>query len=357
MAQSAWLELACPHHQNVAHDERPLTPEPLYRLGTAFWSSGVLFAAHRLAVFEVLEARPQTGSDLAGACRLTPAGAEKLLRACASLGLVTEDEAGLYRNSPLATTFLVRGKPAYQGHLLDYFADLWARFGELDHLLRTGEIGPREMAFNLVRPNDERQAAERAWVLAMHEIALGGQAEALCRAVDLSGYTRLLDVSGGAGSYALRFAEQYPGLTAEVFDLPEVVAIADELIQQSAVRDRVRVRAGDFVNADYGYGYDVVLLSGVLHGLGERHILRVLKKSYAALNPGGCVIVQEMTPDAPSPSAAQFAALFSLNMMSGATYSAEQLALWLNQSGFLRITVTPLEQAWWFDHVISGRKP
>jgi hypothetical protein len=83
----------------------------------------------------------------------------------------------------------------------------------------------------------------------------------------------------------------------------------------------------------------------------------VLKKAYAALNPGGCVIVQEMTPDAPSPAAAQFAVLFSLNMMSGGTYSAEQLALWLNQSGFLRITITALEQAPWFDHVISGRKP
>ncbi|MGQ9898113.1 MAG: methyltransferase [Acidobacteriota bacterium] len=334
-----------------------LTPEPLYRLGTAFWSSGVLFAAHRLSIFEVLEAHPQTSSDLAQACGLTPAGAEKLLAACASLGLVTDDESGVYRNSLLATTFLVRSKPTYQGHLLSYFADLWARFGELDHLLRTGEIGPREMAFDLVRPNDERRAAERSWVLAMHEIALGGQAEALCQAVDLSGYTRLLDVSGGAGSYALHFAKEYPGLTAEVLDLPEVVAIADELIQQSAVHDRVYVRPGDFINANYGYGYDVVLLSGVLHGLGERHILRVLKKAYAALNPGGCVIIQEMTPDAPSPAAAQFAALFSLNMMSGATYSAEQIALWLNQSGFLRITVTPLVQSCWFDHVITGHRP
>jgi SAM-dependent methyltransferase len=334
-----------------------LTPEPLYRLGTAFWSSGVIFAAHRLSVFEALEGRPKTSAELAGICGMTLTGAEKLLTACASLGLVTCDETGLYQNSPLATTFLVRGKPTYQGHLLTYLSDLWARFGELDYLLKTGEVGPRETAFNLVRPNDERQAAERAWVLAMHEIAIGGQADALCRAVDLSGYTRLLDVSGGAGSYALRFAEQYPGLIAEVLDLPEVVAVADELIQQSAVRDRVHVRPGDFINADYGYGYDVVLLSGVLHGLGERHILRVLKKAYAALNPGGCVIVQEMTPDAPSPAAAQFAVLFSLNMMSGGTYSAEQLALWLNQSGFLRITITALEQAPWFDHVISGRKP
>ncbi len=333
------------------------TPEPLYRLATAFWSSGVLFAAHRLAVFEVLHARPRTVAELAGVCGLTPDGAGKLLAACQSLGLVSCDVGGLYRNSPPADVFLVPGKPTYQGHLLAYLADLWTRFGELEYLLQTGEIGPRETAFTLARPDAERQTAERNWVLAMHEIALGGQAEALCQAVDLSGYTRLLDVSGGSGAYAIRFAEQYPQLTAEVLDLPEVVAIADGLIQQSGVGDRVRVLAGDFVNADYGVGYDVVLLSGVLHGLGERYILRVLKKAYAALNSGGCVIVQEMTPDAPSPAAVQFAALFSLNMMSGGTYSAEQIALWLNQSGFLRIVVTPLKQAWWFDHVVVGRKP
>ncbi|OYT73020.1 MAG: hypothetical protein CFK52_03140 [Chloracidobacterium sp. CP2_5A] len=333
------------------------TPEPLYRLGTAFWSSGVLFAAHRLSVFEALEARPRTASEIASLCGLTPPGAEKLLAACAGLGLVASDEAGRYSNSPLAKTFLVRGKPAYQGHLLAYLDDLWLRFGELDHLLKTGEIGPREAAFTLARPDDERRAAERAWVLAMHEIAAGGQAEALCQAVDLSGCARLLDVSGGSGAYALRFAERYPNLAAEVLDLPEVLAIAEELIRQSAVSDRVHARPGDFLNADYGGGYDVVLLSGVLHGLSERHILRVLKKAYAALNPGGRVVVQEMTPDATSLAAARFAALFSLNMMSGATYSAERIALWLNQSGFLRITVTPLDRAWWFDHVIVGRKP
>ncbi|MFQ3640893.1 MAG: methyltransferase dimerization domain-containing protein, partial [Chloracidobacterium sp.] len=112
-----------------------LTPEPLYRLGTAFWSSGVLFTAHRLAVFEILETRPRTASEVAGACGLMAIGAEKLLAACASLGLVVSDEAGRYHNSPLTATFLVPGKPAYQGHLLAYFADLWTRFGELDYLL------------------------------------------------------------------------------------------------------------------------------------------------------------------------------------------------------------------------------
>jgi SAM-dependent methyltransferase len=336
--------------------KKSITPEPVFRIGAAYWSSGLLFAAFRLGLFDVLDEKPRSVDELSRKLKITKPWAAKLVGAGEALGLVVAGDSG-FANADVAARHLVKGKPGYLGDLLTYFADLWPRFGELDHVIRHGEIGPRETAMGLMRTDAERLASERAWVLAMDNIAASGQAEALCGVLDLTGSTRLLDVSGGPGSYARALVQKTPGLTAEILDLPEVAAIASEFIRRDGLADRVTVRGGDFLNDSYGDDNDAVLLSGVLHGFTEKHVNRLLRKSFRSLRPGGRLIVQEMTTDAPAHSAALFASLFSLNMMSGAAYSAETIALWLNAAGFTEISVRSLENACWFDHVITGRKP
>lgn len=336
--------------------KKSLSAEPIFRIGTAYWSSGLLFAAFRLGFFDVLAEKSRTVEEIARKLKIARPWAGKLATAAEALGLAAADGEH-FSLTPVAAAHLVKGAPGYLGDLLMYFGDLWARFGELDHLMRHNEIGPREAAIALTRTEDERRASERAWVLAMDNIAASGQAAALRDAVDLTGCRKMLDVSGGPGSYARAFVSATPGLTAEVLDLPEVAAIASEFIERAGLGDRISVRGGDFLNDDYGEGNDVVLLSGVLHGFSEKHITRLLKKSFRSLESGGRIIVQEMTVDAPSASASLFASLFSLNMMVGASHSAEAIALWLNSAGFTEIAVRPLDNACWFDHVVTGRKP
>lgn len=336
--------------------KKSISAEPIFRIGAAYWSSGLLFAAFRLGFFDVLAEKPRTVEEIGRKLKIARPWAAKLAGAAEALGLAMA-EGERFSNTPVAAAHLVKGAPGYLGDLLTYFGDLWARFGELDHLMQHNEIGPRETAIALTRTEDERQVSERAWVMAMDNIAASGQAAALCGAVDLSGCRKMLDVSGGPGSYARAFVNATPGLTAEILDIPEVTAIAAEFIERDGLGDRISVRGGDFLNDDYGEGNDVVLLSGVLHGFSEKHINRLLKKSFRSLESGGRIIVQEMTVDAPSASASLFASLFSLNMMIGASHSAEAIALWLNSAGFTDIAVRPLENAWWFDHVVTGRKP
>jgi SAM-dependent methyltransferase len=329
----------------------------LYRLGMAHWGSGALFAALRLGLFDALAEQPRTVDALAKKLKTSKAWSEKLVVACAALGLVRAD-GDAYVNAEVAAAFLVKGSPLYQGDLMTYFADKWDRFGEMDRVVATGEIGPRESAATAERSEPERLHSERAWVLAMHNIAVAGQADALANAVSLRGCHKLLDVSGGAGTYAVWFAKQNPALIAEVLDLPEVVAVADEIIARYDLGARVRTRAGDFINDSYGAENDAVLFSGVLHGFTEARIQRLLKKALQSLRPGGRVIVQEMTLDAvDGGGASAFPALFSLNMLSGATYATAQLAGWMEKSGFVEIEVHRLKNTFWFDHVITGRRP
>src|SRR5262249_12012733 len=105
----------------------------------------------------------------------------------------------------------------------------------------------------------------------------------------------------------------------------------------------------------YGDGYDVVLLSGVLHGLTEANCKKMLRKAYAALEPGGLIVVQELLLDDDEPKPL-LPALFSLNMTLGASYSAAEIMSWLYATGFVKAEVKDLEGAPWLDHIILAKK-
>src|SRR5438874_1484616 len=70
------------------------------------------------------------------------------------------------------------------------------------------------------------------FVLGMHN-RIQGVARGLLPFLDFSGARRLLDVGGGPGTFAVLLAQKYPDLQVTVLDLPEVVSIARELIQEA----------------------------------------------------------------------------------------------------------------------------
>ena len=85
----------------------------------------------------------------------------------------------------------------------------------------------------------------RTFVQAMHERALG-VARALVGILDLQGRRSMLDVGGGPGTYSVLLTERFPGLTAEVLELPGVAAVARELVAAAGASDRVVLRDGDY---------------------------------------------------------------------------------------------------------------
>ena len=100
----------------------------------------------------------------------------------------------------------------------------------------------------------------------MHDITMGGRGELFLAAVDLTGRRSLVDVGGGPGTYSILSCQRYPQLRATVFDVPKTIAITREVITQHGMAERIGVREGSWETDDFGRGYDVALLSNVLHG-------------------------------------------------------------------------------------------
>ncbi len=170
--------------------------------------------------------------------------------------------------------------------------------------------------------------------------------QTLLEAVDLYGYSHLLDLGGGPGIFAISFAEKYPGLKATVFDAPETETIAREFIQDSPARNRVTFHPGDFLTDDFGSGFDVALLSSILHIYGPEENCDVLSRVFHSLRSGSKILIRDFLLNK-NKTGPLIGALFAVNMLvntdRGNAYTYAEMKSWLTQVGFSRIRKIRLE--------------
>jgi precorrin-6B methylase 2 len=301
-------------------------------LATAYWASRTLLTANRLGVFPALAAGPLSSDAVATALGLAPRPTRLLLDACTALGLLEKDERG-FRNHADSQIFLVPGSEAFLGNALRYAADMWDGWSRLDACVRGG--GP-QVATEAYSGSDQERT--RNFVYGMHGRALG-IARALVSVVDLKGRRRLLDVGGGPGTYSALFTRAEPGLRATVLDLPEVVALAGEILESMQACGNVDVLAGDYHTTAFPDGNDVVLISGVFHRETESTCRDFIRRAREALVPSGMLVVADVFTDGADSDTA-FPALFGVNMMlsapDGGVHADADVARWIEQAGFRR---------------------
>ncbi|OGD22892.1 MAG: hypothetical protein A2Y69_13830 [Candidatus Aminicenantes bacterium RBG_13_59_9] len=316
-----------------------MNPTRLVEMASAFYESSVLFAASDLGIFAKLaELGEADARTISAVSRLDPRGARLLLDACVALELLVK-KGDRYQNSPEAAAFLVPGAPADLSGAIRYNRDVYGAWGKLKELVKTGK--PVERAELHLGEDPERT---RTFVLAMHGRAMGiGQA--VIPLLDLDGRKAVLDVGGGPGTYSILIARAFQQVRCTVIDLPEVARIADEIISQAGVGNRVRTLAGDYHTLPFPADQDTVVFFGVLHQEDPAAIQDLFRRAYGAMLPGGRIYVLDMMTDA-SHARPKFSALFGLNMAlttpHGWVFSDDELKGWLKEAGLTDFNCRPL---------------
>lgn len=286
-------------------------------LSWGYRAARVLHVTNALNLFTILYEKPMPAEQICRRIKSDPEMMKKLLIACSSMGLL-EKEGNQYKNTELAQTYLVRGRKLYQGDIIAHSAtvwDFWSRLAE--HITSGGERAT-------INPADHRN-----FIMGMHNIAVAGRAQMFVDNIDLSGRRKLFDVGGGPGTYSIAACKRYPELKAVVFDLPETISIAREIIAKEAMQLRVSVQEGNWETDDFGENNDVVLLSNVMHGPGSGTQAK-LKKAYNSMLPNGLLVIQEFLLN-DQKTGPLIPALF--NIMVGAHSQAEVFSI-VKEVGF-----------------------
>ena len=303
----------------------------------AFQESRALLTAIELDLFTAV-GQGATSAQVASRLGADARATEMLMNALVALGLLAKRE-GVFHNAPLAARYLVQGAPDDARLALMHTVHLWDRWSTLTACVRAGAAVAREEI------QDRGDEWTEAFIAAMHANALA-RAPHVVSALGAEGVDRLLDVGGGSGAYSIAFAKACPSLHAQILDLPAVLKIAQGHIARAGLSDRVTTRPGDLRTDSLGAGHDLVFISAICHMLGPGENQSLFKRSFAALAPGGRIVVQDfiLEPDKTTP---RQAALFALNMLvgtqNGSTYSELEYAAWLREAGFTDVHRIRLE--------------
>ena len=116
-----------------------------------------------------------------------------------------------------------------------------------------------------------------------------------------------------------------------------MLEVAKENAQAAGVADRYHVIAGSAFEAEMGAGYDVVLLTNILHHFDVATCETLLRRVHAALAPGGRAAILEFVPNDDRVSPPQ-AASFSMMMLgmtpAGDAYTFKELESMCRNAGF-----------------------
>lgn len=305
-----------------------MTYQQLMGLANGYADSKVLLVANELSVFTAIGTSGHRADALATSCGTTPEGMRLLLQALAGFGLLRQ-KAGRYWNTALGLRVLDAHSPHAITNLLWLLNHHWSDWSGMTRAIRRGRSG--------WAPVTKTAEFRRRFALAMQERShvLAPPTVASFRLPRQA--ARFLDLGGGAGSYAIALAQGYPTLRGLVVD--QSVAVARRLIRQQGLRDRLQVQEGDLFTVPLPTGFDVALLSNVLHDFDEKENRRLLRRAYKALRPGGKIFIVEyfLNPAGARPAEA---AVFSLLMYAftgtGRSYAWKDVEGWVEAAGFSR---------------------
>ncbi len=307
----------------------------LQTMARAFIESACLYAAIDLGVFTAVARGDDTIEGFAERAGISVVNAERLMTMCAAAGtLLWKDDR--YENAPDTARYLVEGEPGYAAAWLQFLRSAWGRWGTLTEYLESPE--PPKVIGTLDGMSVERA---REYHKATSSIGFGA-GRRFARQVDLSLRKRMMDIGGGSGAYSIVAVQTYPELEAVVFDLPVVVPVTHDFIDQHGVADKVATLGGDFTTDALPADCDVAIMASNLPQYSREIIGRVIAKAHGALLPGGEMhLIGEMLDD--DRTGPKDAAIWGLNEAlsnsTGLAHSRSDCVRYFEAAGFTDIAV------------------
>ncbi|MEU4383100.1 methyltransferase [Micromonospora echinofusca] len=306
----------------------------------------VLETALGMGLLDALEPGPVSLGALAERFDVRPLRLYKFLDCLESLGFVARNEPGddiasaTYRAAPglRDAVAAVVGPDAIERDRDRY---PWRRLhGRLGESLR-GEVSMGDDDFAWP-PKTDAQTADFERSMA---VGLGPVIEAVHRNADRlwSDRRRLLDVGGGDGTLAAHVLDDAPGLRVDVYNLPAVAPLVAATRAERGHVGRLGFVGGDFLAEPLPPGYDAMAFVRVLHDWPNEVTRRLVEKAYAALEPGGMLLICEefRTPDR---LAMQFFWSYFLIGVDTCVSRLREVEFYtglLKEVGFERVTVLP----------------
>ena len=306
------------------------TAEDVLRVSGGFQAPCVLAAGADLGVFGALAGQPMAAEALAGKLGADARATRVILDALAAMGLLMKT-ASVYALAPgVADTLTDTGRDSVVA-MVRHRANCLRRWVQLAEVALSGKPGER-------RPSIRGAAADTESFIGAMEDVSAPVAARLVGALAPHTFRHVLDVGGGPATWSIALLRAAPEATATLFDLPDVVPLAERRLREAGLLDRVTLVPGNLYTDPLPAGADLAWVSAIIHMNSREQNRELFAKVHAALDDGGQIVVRDVVMDESRvrPVAGAF---FAVNMLvatpGGGTYTFAEIRDDLESAGFI----------------------
>jgi len=310
----------------------PPTPSHIIELFAGFMVSKTLFSAVEFGFFAAVGPDGATTAELGERCEIPERSARAIADLMTDAGLLVRD-GDRFHNAPDAEAFLAGRGPFDLRPLARYWDTVsYPTWTNAATAFRTRQGVRSELT------EAQTEAYESAVALVTAETAAD-----LAGAYDFTGHRRLLDAGGGLGTFVKPILERHPHLDATVVDLPEVAAVVAAEAATGPFATRLTAVGADLFADPVPGDHDAILVANVVHLFTPERVVELLRRLREVISPDGRMLLVDWwrTDVAPHPSA-RFGAGEFLMIGGGDLYQVDEVARWLDESGWRFLGLQPL---------------
>jgi acetylserotonin N-methyltransferase len=318
----------------------PVDDRPIWDLWLSMHYFPAITAADEIGLFACLGDGAQGLEELAAKINADPRALRIHLGLLAALGMV-EKRMGLYRATQVARSYLHPKSPYYWGAVLQSHSESLPAHDQLLDMLRLKKKSQTGASVEAWEAGELTLERARSIARFMHAHSLAA-ATAAARTAVFDGVTRLLDVGGGSGVFAIAAARSRPRMHATVLDIAAMCVAAEEYVAKAGVKN-VDSIAVDMFRDPWPDGYDGLFFSNIYHDWSEETCAELSAKAFAALPSGGRIVLHEqlMSDNYDGPATTASFSMLMLLRTRGRQYSLPELTAILDAAGFTDVQSMP----------------
>ncbi len=272
---------------------QPQTPPAhvgILQLVNGILVSGAVSCLAQLGIPDLVEAAPQSADELAKQIGANPGALYRLMRATASVGVLSEGPDGKFSQTPMSAVLCTNATPSLRALAImtgrEWHARGWAH---LEYCVRTGNPAMQQIYgvpnFEYLKQNPEEA---RIFNDAMSNVSTI-DSPAVADAYNFSGIRSIVDIAGGHGLLLATILDRNPHLQGTLYEMPHVLEGAKSG-PLKPVMDRCTLASGDMFSS-VPAGADAYIMKHIIHDWPDDRCVQILNACRKGVNPGGKLLV------------------------------------------------------------------
>jgi O-methyltransferase domain len=252
--------------------------------------AGAVSCLAQMGIPDLVEAGPKFAEELAKETGADPQALYRLMRATASVGVLSEGPDGKFSETRMSAVLRSNARPSLRALAIMGGREWHGRgWSALEYCVRTGKQA-LDHIYGMPAFEYLKQHPEEAQIFndAMTGISTT-DSPAVAEAYNFEGLRSIVDVGGGHGLLLATILEKNPQMRGTLFDMPHVVAGAAQG-PLSPVMERCTLASGDMFSS-VPAGADVYIMKHIIHDWPDERCAKLLKACRMGVNPGGKLLV------------------------------------------------------------------